>query len=70
LYLFLITFLTLYGGMHLYAFIKLRDAFQPRPYPSWLLFFWMIIMTITPLLVRGAEQFGMEKTAEGIAWPG
>lgn len=70
MYLFLITFLTIYGGIHLYAFIKLRDAFQPRPYPSWLLFSWMIIMTITPLLVRGAEQFGMEKTAEGIAWPG
>lgn len=30
----------------------------------------MIIMIIIPLLVRGAEQIGMEKTAEGIAWPG
>jgi uncharacterized protein len=56
--------------MHLYAFIKLRDAFQPRPCQSWLLFSWMIIMTISPLLVRGTEQIGMEKTAEGIAWPG
>lgn len=56
--------------MHLYAFIKLRNAFRPRPYQSWFLFSWMIIMVVTPLLVRGAEQFGMEKTAEGIAWPG
>jgi hypothetical protein len=30
----------------------------------------MIIMNITPLLVRGAEQFRMEKTALAIAWPG
>lgn len=70
MYLFLITFLTLYGVIHLYAFVKLRDAFRPRPYASWSLFFWMIIMVITPLLVRGAEQFGMARTAEGIAWPG
>lgn len=70
MYLFLITFITLYGGIHLYAFVKLRDAFRPRPYASWSLFFWMTIMIITPLLVRGAEQFGMARTAEGIAWPG
>ena len=70
MYLFLITFLTLYGGIHLYAFVRLRDAFRPRPYASWSLFLWMIIMIITPLLVRGAERFGMARTAEGIAWPG
>jgi len=56
--------------MHLYAFFKLRDAFRPRQYLTWLMISWMIIMTIIPILVRGAEQFGMEKTAEGIAWPG
>jgi uncharacterized protein len=70
MYLFLTTFLILYGGMHLYAFIKLRDAFRPRQYLTWLMITWMIIMTITPLLVRGAEQIGMEKAAEDIAWPG
>ncbi len=70
MYLFLITFLILYGGMHLYAFIRLRNAFRPRPYRSWFLFSWMMVMVITPLLVRGAEQFGMERTAESIAWPG
>jgi uncharacterized protein len=70
MYLFLITFLILYGGMHLYAFFKLRDAFRPLVQLTWLMIFWMIIMTIIPILVRGAEQLGMEKTAEGIAWPG
>jgi len=56
--------------MHLYAFFKLRDAFRLQSYLTWPLIFWMIIMTLIPLLVRGAEQFGMEKTALVIAWPG
>ena len=70
MYLFLITFLTLYGGMHLYAFFRLRDAFQPKPHLQWLLILWMAAMTFIPLLVRAAELFGMEKTAQTIAWPG
>lgn len=70
MYLFLITFLTIYSGMHLYAFFKLRGSFRLRSYLTWLLAFWMVIMTIIPLLVRLAEQFGMEKTALAIAWPG
>lgn len=56
--------------MHLYAFFKLRDAFRPRPHLVWFLIFWMVVMTIIPLLVRMAEQSGMEKTALIIAWPG
>lgn len=56
--------------MHLYAFFKLRAAFRPRSQLTWLLIFWMSVMTIIPLLVRTAEQFGMEKTALVIAWPG
>lgn len=70
MYLFLILFLTLYGGMHLYAFFKLRDAFSPRPHVTLLLIFWMLVMTSIPLLVHVAEKFGMEKTALVIAWPG
>jgi len=70
LYLFLITFLILYGGMHLYAFFKLRDAFRPGPKLILLLISWMVVMTIIPLLVHGSEQFGMKRTALLIAWPG
>ena len=70
MYLFLITFLLLYGGMHLYAFFKLRNAFNPQPYLSWILACWMLIMTTTPLLVRAAEQLEMENSALFIAWPG
>lgn len=70
MYIFLITFLALYGGMHLYAFVKLRNSFRPGPYLTSLLIFWMMLMTIAPLLVRFAEQFGKEETARLIAWPG
>lgn len=70
MYLFLITFLLIYASMHLYAFFKLRNVFNPRPYLTWLLILWMSIMTVAPLLVRGAEQFGMGKTAIVLAWPG
>ncbi len=70
MYLFLITFLFLYGGMHLYAFIKLRTAFQPKQHMAWLLIIWMGVMTTVPLLVRIAEQYGMGKTALMFAWPG
>lgn len=70
MYLFLITFLALYGGMHLYAFVKLRGAFEPRPLLKRALIIWMGIMTIVPLLVRFAERYGMEETALIFAWPG
>jgi uncharacterized protein len=70
MYLFLITFLILYGGMHLYAFLKLRHAFQPQPLIRWLLFSWMSIMTVIPLLVRAAEQLQMERSALFFAWTG
>lgn len=56
--------------MHLYAFFKVRNAFRPNPLPTWCLIIWMSVMTVIPLLVRGAEQFGMYRTAHIIAWPG
>ncbi len=56
--------------MHLYAFSKLREVFRPRTSLTWFLIFWMTVMTIVPLLVRGAEQLEMEQTAQCIAWPG
>lgn len=56
--------------MHLYAFFRLRDAFRPQPQLTWFLISWMVVMTVIPFLVRMAEQFGRERTAQFIAWPG
>jgi predicted MPP superfamily phosphohydrolase len=68
--LFLISFLTLYGGMHLYAYIRVRTAFSPGQPASLVLAGWMVLMTVTPLLVRMAEGAGLERTARIMTWPG
>ena len=68
--LFLITFLSLYGGMHAYAFIRLTGAFSPSPQVSFVLAAWMILMVAAPVLVRLAEGAGLERVALCLAWPG
>lgn len=68
--LFLITFLSLYGGMHAYAFIRLRCLFSPAYHGTMLLAAWMVLMVAAPVLVRFAEGAGMERTALCLAWPG
>lgn len=68
--LFLITFLSVYGGMHLYVFIRLHAAFGLRLHLKWLLIIWMSVMTFAPLLVRATEQSGLGETARFLAWPG
>jgi hypothetical protein len=68
--LFLISFLTLYGGMHVYAFARLRGAFSPGQPATAILAGWMVLMTVAPLLVRLAEGAGLERTARLVAWPG
>lgn len=68
--LFLISFLSLYGGMHVYAFVRLRGAFRPGAPVTALLVAVMALMTIAPLLVWMAETGGFERTALLIAWPG
>ena len=68
--LFLISFLSLYGGMHVYAFVRLRGAFALGQAAPAFLAGAMLVMTLAPLLVRLAEGTGHERTAAWIAWPG
>lgn len=68
--LFLITFLSLYGGMHAYSFARLLDAFQPNHTATLVLAAWMFLMIIAPILVRLAEGAGLERSALFLAWPG
>jgi predicted MPP superfamily phosphohydrolase len=67
---FLITFLSLYGGMHAYAFVRLRGTFSTGLPITVTLATWMVLMTVAPLLVRMAEGAGLERTARVMAWPG
>lgn len=68
--LFLISFLSIYGGMHIYAFARLRGTFSPGQSATILLAGGMLLMTVAPLLVRMAEGAGLELTARMLAWPG
>lgn len=52
MFVFLITFILLYGGMHAYVFFRMRSAFSTGHLTSVLLVTWMLLMTIAPLLVR------------------
>ncbi len=67
--LFLITFLSLYGGMHVYGFIRLRAAFPINQPALSILAGVMGLLTVAPLIVRLAEANGLERTALWIAWP-
>jgi len=67
--LFLISFLSLYGSLHIYAFVRLREAFAPGRSLYAALAVLMVLMTVAPLLVRIAENAGAELTALWIAWP-
>jgi predicted MPP superfamily phosphohydrolase len=69
MYLFLITFITLYGGIHVYAFCRVRGTFSPGQSAKGFLTAWMLLMTLAPLLVRLSERAGMDNFAIFIAWP-
>jgi hypothetical protein len=68
--LFLITFLSLYGGLQTYIFFRLRSTFLPGPITTRFIAVLMALMTVAPLLVRVAEGLGHTMTASVIAWPG
>lgn len=68
--LFLITFLSLYGGMHAYAFYRLKNAFRPLPSVARMSAALMVLMTVMPVLVRLSEWGGFGRLAIILAWPG
>jgi len=73
--LFLITFFLLYGGMHLYAFLKARTALVLGRTASISLIFFMLVMIFTPFIVRISERHGFELFAcfmsyTGYTWMG
>lgn len=68
--LFLLTYLLLYGGMHLYAFLRARGAFAMGTGTALSLALFMAFMTVAPILVRLAERGGLEGTARTIALAG
>jgi hypothetical protein len=68
--LFLITFFLIYGGTHLYFFLKVKGAFAPGIAYSLLLALFLLVMVVSPVLVRVLEKQGLEATARLTAYTG
>ena len=70
LIIFLLIFLTMYGGLNLYGFLKARRALSLGTDSSLFLMIFMIIMVFVPLLVRLSERQGFEAVARFLAFIG
>jgi predicted MPP superfamily phosphohydrolase len=73
--LFFLTFLLIYGGTHLYFFLKVKAALSPGIPFSLFLALFLILMVMTPVFVRILENMGMETIARvsahtGYLWMG
>ena len=66
-FLFITTFTSLYTGMHVYAFLKLRRAVSLGWVAIALIVVLMIVMILTPILVRVVESADFEKEARAFA---
>jgi predicted MPP superfamily phosphohydrolase len=73
--LFLIIFFLLYGGMHLYAFLKAKAVFAFGAYTGLCVALFMLAMLFAPVIVRSCENAGLEGFARimsyiGYTWMG
>jgi uncharacterized protein len=68
--MFLLTFLLLYGGMHLYAFIRMDTIFQFSAGHKILIIILLVVLTFAPLLVRIVESRHLELLARAMAYTG
>jgi predicted MPP superfamily phosphohydrolase len=68
--IFILVYVGIYGGVHLYAYVKVRKGIAPGPQVGWLLAFFMIAMIAAPIITRIAERYGHENTARIIAYVG
>jgi len=68
--LFLLIFFLLYGGMHLYAFLKARAAFAFGAYAGISIAVFMLIMLFAPFIIRLSEKAGFEVFARLMSYIG
>jgi len=69
-FLFIATFTSLYTSMHVYAFLKLRRAVALSSIVTALIVALMILMILTPIIVRVVESAEFERTAKVFAYVG
>lgn len=68
--LFLLIYFSIYGGVHLYAFLKLKRGFALGLPAYLILAIFMILMVVAPIVVRISERHGYETLARGLAYIG
>ena len=68
--LFLLTFLSIYGGIHLYLFIKARAALAPSLGLSLLMALFLAVMLVAPIAVRLLDRQGFHMAARILAYIG
>ncbi len=68
--LFLLIYFSIYGGVHLYAFLKLKRGFALGLPAYLILAIFMILMVVAPIVVRISERQGYETLARGLAYIG
>ncbi|MBU4075017.1 MAG: metallophosphoesterase, partial [Proteobacteria bacterium] len=68
--LFIMTFFLVYGGFHLYFFLKIRAAFAPGAAVQILLVALLILGMMAPIIVRTSERYGLDALARFISWVG
>jgi len=67
---FLLTFLVIYGGMHWYIFIKIKNAIPLASRGKLVLALFMLIMVFAPIIIRILEKAGYEFMARLMAYTG
>ena len=68
--LFFLSFFLIYGGFHLYFFLKIRAAFAPGGAAQTLLIVLLLLGLMAPVIVRASERYGFEVLARLSAWTG
>lgn len=68
--LFLISFFSLYAGMHLYVFLKTKAGLAFGAWNSSFLALFMLTMVFAPVIVRSSERAGLEVFARTISYIG
>jgi len=68
--LLLLTFFLLYGGLHLYFFVKVHAAFAPGGPLQILIVLLLILGLLAPIIVRVSERYGYEALAGLMSWTG
>jgi len=68
--LFLLTFFLIYGGLHVYIFVKIKNALPLGMLARLFLMTFMIVMVFAPLSIRMLERINYEEPARILSYVG